>query len=457
MKEQIHLYFTSDLHSHFQYWPQIMDSINKRVNEHKADGEYYLLLDNGDHVDRVHPISEATLGQANVKLLNKADYHAVTLGNNEGITLPKDNLYHLYDDAQFDVVCANLRPSDITSPYWLKPYKIYTTPNQTKVGVIGLTAPFKKFYEQLNWDVTDPYVELDYYIPLLRNECDLIVVLSHLGMYDDETIAETYPVDVILGGHTHHLYEEAKEVNGTLINAVGKQGRFFGYVNLVIDHIQSRISEGYGEAIPIPATTDDETVYYLNELESYANQQLSQVITNLKKPFEISWFEESEIMSKFVNTLKDWTGADAAALNSGVLLQGFNVGEVTKKHVHERCPHPMNPCKMVLTGEELIETIKLFESERFTNFKLKGLGFRGQVIGKMIYSNITFDYNYYSNKIQKVYLDGEMVDPNKNYTLATADTFSFPWLIPPISKVNEKKYYMPEFLRDVLEECLSKS
>ncbi|MDQ0352812.1 2',3'-cyclic-nucleotide 2'-phosphodiesterase (5'-nucleotidase family) [Alkalibacillus filiformis] len=456
MKEQIHLYFTSDLHSHFQYWPHIMDSINKKIEQHKVDGEHYLLFDNGDHVDRVHPISEATLGQANVKLLNKANYHAVTLGNNEGITLPKDNLYHLYDDAQFDVVCANLRPSDAPSPFWLKPYEIYTTPNQTKVGVIGLTAPFKKFYEQLDWDVTDPYAKLDQYIPFLRNECDLIVVMSHLGMYDEEAIAEKYPVDVIFGGHTHHLYEEAKKVNGTLINAVGKQGRFFGYVNLVIDHNDAKLS-ATGEALPIPATVDAETVTYLNELETYANDQLNQVVTNLEHPYEISWFEESEIMSEFVKTLKDWTGADAAALNSGVLLQGFNVGAVTKKHVHESCPHPMNPCKMVLTGEELVETIKLFESERFTNFKLKGLGFRGQVIGKMIYSNITFDHNYYSNKIQKVYLNGEIVNPNKSYTLATADTFSFPWLIPPISKVNEKKYYMPEFLRDVLEECLSKS
>ena len=35
-------------------------------------------------------------------------YHAVTIGNNEGITFPHDELNHLYDHRQFDVLVANL-------------------------------------------------------------------------------------------------------------------------------------------------------------------------------------------------------------------------------------------------------------------------------------------------------------------------------------------------------------
>ncbi|MFP3472365.1 hypothetical protein R0J90_20130, partial [Micrococcus sp. SIMBA_144] len=66
------------------------------------DGESVYVFDIGDHVDRWHPLSEATLGLGNVELLNEAGYDAVTIGNNEGITLDYDDLNNLYKEAEFD-------------------------------------------------------------------------------------------------------------------------------------------------------------------------------------------------------------------------------------------------------------------------------------------------------------------------------------------------------------------
>ena len=57
---------------------------------------------------RFHSISEATNGLGNTKLLNEALYDYVTIGNNEGITLAKEHLNRLYDDAGFEVLAANL-------------------------------------------------------------------------------------------------------------------------------------------------------------------------------------------------------------------------------------------------------------------------------------------------------------------------------------------------------------
>ena len=71
-------------------------------------GETVLTIDIGDHVDRFHSISEATNGLGNTKLLNEALYDYVTIGNNEGITLAKEHLNRLYDDAGFEVLVANL-------------------------------------------------------------------------------------------------------------------------------------------------------------------------------------------------------------------------------------------------------------------------------------------------------------------------------------------------------------
>lgn len=72
------------------------------------NGEEVLLFDIGDACDRVHPLTEATNGKANIELLNQVPFDAVTIGNNEGIGNDKRQLDELYDDAEFPVVLANL-------------------------------------------------------------------------------------------------------------------------------------------------------------------------------------------------------------------------------------------------------------------------------------------------------------------------------------------------------------
>lgn len=67
MTEKLHIYHTNDLHSHFENWPKIVDYIQTQRQKHEEQGEEVLLFDLGDHVDRFHPISEATFGKANVE------------------------------------------------------------------------------------------------------------------------------------------------------------------------------------------------------------------------------------------------------------------------------------------------------------------------------------------------------------------------------------------------------
>lgn len=107
MIEQVHIYHTNDIHSHFENWPKISSFLNKerKLYGYKAD-ENFFLFDIGDHADRWHPYTEGTLGKGNVRLLNELDYTAVTIGNNEGITLAHDELDTLYEDAAFDVLIA---------------------------------------------------------------------------------------------------------------------------------------------------------------------------------------------------------------------------------------------------------------------------------------------------------------------------------------------------------------
>ncbi|MFC7063995.1 bifunctional metallophosphatase/5'-nucleotidase [Halobacillus seohaensis] len=459
MKEKIFLYYTSDLHSHFENWPQIVGYFNKRKEKHKLNKETYWLLDNGDHADRFHPITEGLMGKGNVELLNKAGYSFANLGNNEGITLSHDDLFHLYDDAKFDVVCANLSSLKEPQPKWLQPYQIKTTPQGTKIAVMGLTAPFETFYRMLGWQIDSPIDTLDHYYEEIKQQVDIFVLLSHLGIYDDEEIAKNYPaIDIIIGGHTHHLFQNGEKYGDSVLTAVGKHGTHLGEVYLEWDHSKRCLSKREAYAVSTENMRKNEIV--TEELESMREQaveHLKETVTILDEPLKIAWFKETTLMSRLTNGLKEWANADIGMLNAGVLLDHLNQGEVTYEDIHRICPHPMNPCKVEITGDELLEIIRVGHTKKLTEIRLKGLGFRGEVIGKMIFSGLEIETVIGEDdeeRVRTVSFNGSPIQRDLTYSLATADTFTFGRLFPEIAYAKKKVYYMPELLRDVLAKAL---
>ena len=200
-----------------------------------SEKEACFVFDIGDHVDRSHPFTEGTSGKGNVALLNRAGYDAVTIGNNEGITMSKKALNTLYEGADFDVILSNLSELDGSIPKWLKPYTIYETAQGISVGVIGATAMYTDFYSKLGWHIEEPRHVLKKMAEQIRQKTDVIVCLSHLGVHEDRLLAEESGlIDVILGAHTHHLFVEGEMVNDTLLAATGKFGEYVGHVEISI-------------------------------------------------------------------------------------------------------------------------------------------------------------------------------------------------------------------------------
>src|SRR5699024_5495697 len=136
--ESIYLYFTNDLHSDFEQWPRTAGYLKRMKNRRQARTDTCYLVDVGDHMDRVHPISEAFMGKANVKLMNEIGYDVVTIGNNEGITISHEDLYELYDEAEFDVVVSNLKHIEGNPPSWLLESKVMESSSGVRIGFLGL-------------------------------------------------------------------------------------------------------------------------------------------------------------------------------------------------------------------------------------------------------------------------------------------------------------------------------
>lgn len=450
--EKIHIFHTNDLHSHFEYWLRMQAFIKEQRQLLAGRGEASFLLDVGDHLDRSNIFTEATLGKGNVELLNTAAYDAVTIGNNEGITLAFDDLSALYEEADFDVVVANLQALTGENPSWLKPYTILTTMHGTTIAVIGATAQYDVFYRTLNWKVTEPRKALILLVQQLRQEVDIIICLSHLGISDDELLANECPdIDVILGAHTHHTLPEGKVVNGVLLTGGGKFGQYTGHLTISYSHTKKQVLSldeqliENGQLASVPGEVE-----FLFGLSQKGSSLMSEPVIQLPKTYYKEWFHYSPLSDLFAEAVFDYTGADCLLFNAGIFVEDLKKGYVSPYDMHKILPHPINLCVIELTGAELKETYVQAQNEEWWQMQLKGLGFRGVVLGKLLLYNLKMD------RQRQLFLNGKVVVPTQTYTLATLDLFTFGYFFPSFKYAN-KHYYLPAFLRDILLSYLKKS
>ena len=127
-----------------------------------------------------------------------------------------------------------------------------------------------------------------------------------------------------------------------------------------------------------------------------------------------------------------------------MFLSDLNEGAVTYFDIHKMMPHPINPCVIELTGQQLKDIYLLSLNESWPNLELKGLGFRGAVMGKMI----THQFKVVN---QSLFVQDKLIDPTESVRLATLDMFTFGFFYPLFKDV-PKTYFMPEFIRDVIIE-----
>lgn len=215
-RQPLQILFTNDSHSQveplkglggFEARAAIIDSL-------RAINPNTILLDAGD-MWQGSPYFNMFHGRLEVEAYNLLGYQAATIGNHEfdyGI----DTLSARISEMQFPVICANYDFGSTPLAAQVKPYTIIEQ-NNWRIGIIGVSVNPKGLILQSHIQgiaYNDPIECVNHYANMLRNEqsCDLIIVLSHLGLHDDTTfnnvsdsvlIANTSNVDILLGGHTH--------------------------------------------------------------------------------------------------------------------------------------------------------------------------------------------------------------------------------------------------------------
>ncbi|QVY61305.1 bifunctional 2',3'-cyclic-nucleotide 2'-phosphodiesterase/3'-nucleotidase [Cytobacillus gottheilii] len=285
---------TSDIHMNLLNYDYFVDQPSESlglsktaalIKQAREEEPNSILLDNGDLLqgnpfgDYYATGKELQPGEVHpaIKVLNELDYDAMTLGNHE-FNYGLDFLNEAINDADFDVLSANIYKHDQQDENYFTPYTIMDKTvkdsngqDQTiQVGVIGFVAP-----KIMSWDkahlegkviANDIVKEAEKFVPQMKEEgADVVVVLSHAGLGEFENgapaeyqefaenasyhLTNVEGIDAVLTGHEHgkfpaadpasadypdgHGIDNAKgTINGVPVTMPGSFGDHLGVIDL---------------------------------------------------------------------------------------------------------------------------------------------------------------------------------------------------------------------------------
>lgn len=161
-------------------------------------------------------------------LLAEAGCDAGAMGNRETHVMEAGFRAKLAG-AQHPVLAANIRNKWGQRPF---PQQLVFEREDIKVGVVGVMVPMvtegtmSAAASSYLWDLPIPTA-----LNLgseLRDNVDLLIALTHIGLKQDEILAGHGLFDVILGGHSHTVLEQPLQLGSTWICQGGAHGRFIG-------------------------------------------------------------------------------------------------------------------------------------------------------------------------------------------------------------------------------------
>lgn len=411
---------TSDIHSRlfpYQFQPNRFDAddgliqppfggvariatIAKQIRETAGRT---LWLDSGDCFQGA-PVFNIFKGEVEMRALSLAGMDGAVVGNHE-FDLGSTNLFDKIDNyASYPLLAANYLFEDPPNPDQrslrdvVQPYEIYDV-DGIRIGVIGMgnTSSMTGIFEggnSLGLRPLDDKQTLANYVRLIRPQVDLVVVVSHLGLDEDEGLTATEVedqnedlplegVDLILGGHLHIVTDPPKIIpnddqgHTTLVVHSGAFAKFVGRLDVVVkvgsnnaDPAQrSRITAFAYDNLPVDSrTADDPDVQRL--LEPYAleiNRQLDLngvfAYVNIAGGEKILRNDlsggDSQLGNLVARSMQVRPGVEAefALTNSLGIRADFEPGALTVEQMFNVFPFENTITVMYLSGTEVLETL----------------------------------------------------------------------------------------------------
>jgi len=363
------IFYINDLHGKSINIERTMTASNAFDNFKPSNPTDKLKFSSGDillgEIENVNKVAVA--GQ------NALNIMASAMGNHE-YDMPK-KVQNVIPDMKFKMLACNI---DIRQEYPLskKVEKSYIqNVNGHRYGVIG-TSPtdlisrlkysnlFAK-HEIHNIDRTIQDIQGE--INKLKNQgVNKIILLSHLGYgYDRRVAKETEGLDVILGGHSHNLILDIKEGenllydkagNPVVITQAGRDGKFFGILNLefdkegVITKAQNNVTSTRGFKRNAALRNVFEKILGKPKVIGFVKYAPPPITHDLIEPNPHAQF--------IVDCMRKELGGDIALLSSANVRGYFESGNLDTRVLEDMSPFKNNLTIIPYTETEIVAALK---------------------------------------------------------------------------------------------------
>ena len=349
-RKELHILSANDMHAAIENFPRlgyVADSLRALYPD-------LLILSGGDNRsgDPINDMFEIP-AYPMVALMNQVGFHATVVGNHE-FDSNQYGLVRLIGLSTF-TLCANMEP-DAKFNMHVKPYQIFDC-GGISVGVLGITAlgsmgtPESHPARMTDIRFMDPLETIQKYA-FLREKCDVVLLLSHLGYADDVKFSAELPwVDIIVGGHSHTQLNGGEIHNGILITQNMKSLLNATHSTLVLE--DGRVVEKKAEAIAIAGQPGEnktvaELVRYFSE-----NPAFKRALAIAETPMN-----KEELGCMVCDAYIEETGADLSYQNAGgVRIEEHEAGDMTVGDVMKMDPFQNNAVEVFCTGKELTEML----------------------------------------------------------------------------------------------------
>ena len=224
-QKSIVILYENDVHCGIDGYTK-MAGLRDAINS--SDTAYAAVVCAGDFLQG-NTTGAISKGQYIADIMRLMDYHALTLGNHEfdyGVPRMRQLLEHV----GAPVVCTNLyeagEPYPIFAPYVIHQY------GKKRVAYIGVCTPETMILEGYSFYDTNGILLYDLkpktFYQLVQQAvdearakgADYVVLLSHvgetpqsMGFSSHRLVNNTRAIDVVLDGHSHEVFENAKATN----------------------------------------------------------------------------------------------------------------------------------------------------------------------------------------------------------------------------------------------------
>lgn len=339
----------NDMHAAIDQFPRfgyMVDSLRQIYPD-------MLLIGAGDNHSG-NPINDlfTPRGYPMTHLMNMVRFDYSVLGNHEFDT--RADLGLLTQVAQFPFLAANVFPAPQRG-IRLLPSAIHTLPNGVRVGLVGLLQ-----LEKSGLPATNPtWVEHVRFAPAqkeikkyqeLREVCDAVVLVSHLGVEEDQIVArDNNWIDLIIGGHSHTLLTEPIKEGKCTITQAGSRLRNCYLTTLTLsDSSEVQVTT---QLLSIDAQAGEESATIRAVVDDFnSNPFFKQVVGEASDDFtsgeELGFF----MADAHYSTL----GVDITLQNrGGVRMSRLPKGPITNHNVYSLDPFGNEMVVIELTPEEL--------------------------------------------------------------------------------------------------------